>query len=459
MKEYINKKVHGEFYIGDDRYQGELHFNGLETKLELWSDSFITVPDDDVAFSIKGLSYGEMKVITLIDIIMTNKGECNLRKGDGYISRYFITFHPRIVVIGTDEYTNHHSIKRFNISTYNLGRVFEDHKIVNYINRPKAKNINTLIADDNKRAEEMFGFISSGENEYDEERNPSIYIYNGNKEIFSTETEIGLLSAYNFNSKSSFGSKGFNINISTQFEYHLTNEIDLSEVISESWKLLDFIKIISGKNDYISELNFSTGDGENDYYEVYISTDYSNINHNENNNFGCLIDAKMDAKYLSKIINTWLVSYQDWKYCRKQIAKSYSCDLYDIDRIIRSANIFDLIPCKSSKIELNSELKEAKAKAKEIFKMLPHSNEKLSMLGHIGRIGTKTLKHKISDRINIIEENSNINIDILKFVSGHSVDCRNFFVHGGTKKFDYYEHDHLVHFFTDTLEFIFVVSD
>ncbi|PSV25670.1 HEPN domain-containing protein [Photobacterium kishitanii] len=461
MKEYVNKKVHGEFYIGDDRYQGELHFNGLQTKLELWSDSFITEPTEDVDFIIKGITYGEMKVVTLIDTIMINKGSCNLRKSDESISRYFIIFHPRIVVIGTDEYTIEHRIKRFNISTYNLGEVFKDHKMVNYINTPKAKSINKLIADDNKRAKDMFGFTFSDNNNYDELRNPSVYIYNGNKEILSTETDIGHLSVYNFNSKSSFGSKGFYIDISTQFEFNLTNNLSINEVVSESWKLLDFIKIISGKDDYISEFDFYTGDGENDYYEVYVSTEYNNIN-NDHKNFDSLINSRMDTKYLSEILKTWLISSHEWKYARSQMAKSYSCDFYDIDRLIRSANIFDLIPCKNksdSKIKLNSELNKAKEDAKAIFKSLPNSIERESMLNAIGRIGTKTLKHKINDRIDIIEKNSNININNIRFVSGHSVDCRNYFVHGSLKRFDYYEHDHLVRFFTDTLEFIFVVSD
>ena len=40
------------------------------------------------------------------------------------------------------------------------------------------------------------------------------------------------------------------------------------------------------------------------------------------------------------------------------------------------------------------------------------------------------------------------------------MNCRNFFVHGGQSRFDYRKHNaYLITFFTDTLEFVFAVSD
>lgn len=45
------------------------------------------------------------------------------------------------------------------------------------------------------------------------------------------------------------------------------------------------------------------------------------------------------------------------------------------------------------------------------------------------------------------------------FVIDQSVDCRNFFVHGSNKKFDYLKEFNELRFFIDTLIFIYGVSE
>ncbi|WP_219595689.1 HEPN domain-containing protein, partial [Vibrio parahaemolyticus] len=66
---------------------------------------------------------------------------------------------------------------------------------------------------------------------------------------------------------------------------------------------------------------------------------------------------------------------------------------------------------------------------------------------------------KINNRIDIILSSCDFDFVELKFIAHQAVDCRNYFVHGGNKKFDYDLHFDMVNFFIDTLEFIFVVSD
>lgn len=166
----------------------------------------------------------------------------------------------------------------------------------------------------------------------------------------------------------------------------------------------------------------------------------------------------MGKDYLSKIFQAWFDRDEEWKDSRNQLCLTYSSNKYNIDRVVRCANVFDLIPDKS-KVDLPEDINEAKAQARKIFRALPDSLEKQSILQALGRLGTKTLKYKIDDRIDIIYSNSDFAFDDLRFVAHQAVDCRNYFVHGGNKKFDYELHFDMVNFFIDTLEFIFVVSD
>jgi len=77
---------------------------------------------------------------------------------------------------------------------------------------------------------------------------------------------------------------------------------------------------------------------------------------------------------------------------------------YDIDRLIRSANMFDILPDSAVPPEtlLSKEIISAKDNCRRMFKALPESPERDSVLSVLGRIGKSSLKNKIRYRGNIL---------------------------------------------------------
>ena len=98
--------------------------------------------------------------------------------------------------------------------------------------------------------------------------------------------------------------------------------------------------------------------------------------------------------------------------------------------------------------------------AQQIFKALPRSIERDSVLNALGRLGTATLKHKARHRAQILLAEAGERFPDLMLVLEQAVDCRNHYVHGSLAKIDYRNHFfETVPFFTDSLEFVFAASD
>ncbi|MGB3789544.1 MAG: HEPN domain-containing protein [Phormidesmis sp.] len=123
--------------------------------------------------------------------------------------------------------------------------------------------------------------------------------------------------------------------------------------------------------------------------------------------------------------------------------------------------MFDILPASvyQERVTLPPDILEAKEKARKLFKELPLSPERDSVLNALGRVGRPTLKHKVRHRARLITDVVGDRFPDLNLVIDQAIDCRNHFVHGSKAKIDYSTHSSQAIFFTDTLEFIFAASD
>ena len=134
---------------------------------------------------------------------------------------------------------------------------------------------------------------------------------------------------------------------------------------------------------------------------------------------------------------------------------------YPIDRLVGAANLFDLLPDDTftGSETVSSELLDARNRARELFRNLPDSADRNSVLGALGRVGKLSLKKKVRSRSQVIVRLVGELFPDIDFVTDHAIECRNFYIHGTKPKLDYGSGIRPISFFTDTLEFVFVVSD
>ena len=174
-----------------------------------------------------------------------------------------------------------------------------------------------------------------------------------------------------------------------------------------------------------------------------------------------LLDPVMQGAEFKTVLSGWLNSAPHVGDARSRLANSLYSGLYDIDRIVGSANMFDLLPSTHvpSKVEVDKATREAVEESRKLFQMVPDIFASHSVLSALGRVGIASLRDKICHRANIITKVNPERFADLHLPCSQAVVCRNHFVHGSAGTFDYREEVKAFAFLTDTLEFVFAVSD
>jgi HEPN superfamily Apea-like protein len=163
------------------------------------------------------------------------------------------------------------------------------------------------------------------------------------------------------------------------------------------------------------------------------------------------------------VLEGWLAVDHERRDARVQFSDGFSNgNQYDVGRLVSSANMFDILPANAVPlhVDLPEDLRTARSETRQIFKTLPKSFERDSVLSALGRLGTATLKHKARHRGQIVLAEAGERFPDLLLVLEEAVNCRNHYVHGSPARIDYRNHFfETVSFFTETLEFVFAASD
>jgi len=173
-----------------------------------------------------------------------------------------------------------------------------------------------------------------------------------------------------------------------------------------------------------------------------------------------LLDPERRLKEFQEVVSGWINSDEEMKDSRGRFSAKFGGS-YGINRLVGAANMYDILPESQAprKQEASAEILEAVQKCRSIFKVLPDSFARQAVLGALGRVGNASLRDKILHRVKILQDSapqSFVDID-LPCIQG--VLCRNYYVHGGKRAFDYQEEFNAFAFITETLEFVFAISD
>ncbi|MFZ0660092.1 MAG: HEPN domain-containing protein [Candidatus Binataceae bacterium] len=298
---------------------------------------------------------------------------------------------------------------------------------------------------------------------------PAILYFTGKTEIFAVDTLFGGLSAYH-NPRQSFGGPD---------GVYLKNNIYVKLAFKEPWAFEDavdqilvvlrYLEMLVGRPQNLLELRLRIESDEETpvMLEVYWSTPPKRDQVHEERKphpADVLLNGGMQPELFSRVTRSWLDRQQTWQDARLRFSNSFAKqNFYDIDRLVGSANMFDILPQSAvpAMAQLSKEIEDAKETCQKIFGQLPSSTERDSVLSSLGRVGKSNLKQKIRHRAQIITDlvGDRPWFPELTFVTDEAVNCRNHYVHGSEPRFNYSENFEAVVFFTNTLEFVFAASD
>ena len=450
----INKlkdsKHAGTFTLSSDRdIYGELTLAGPNTSL------YIQDKEDFDANSIldqcvKGVLHDLTKV-TLIQCITTS--------GTGVISRknernYNANIFPHFVVYGN----NHIIPTEKNITEVHF--VVDDANILFYDFDAFGSLINARpFIEEIAHANRLKRTIITGEN-------PEIVYFTGKNEIFTANTILGEVSA-SHNPRCNMDSpNGVFIENTISVAITFKETVNFYNVISDISTLLAYLEILVGRPQNLLSMDLLIEHGEEPpiSFQVYWSmAPKRNPSHESQRPHpsDILLNAVQQPDTFSLVLTNWLDRHQTWRDARLRFSNSFANQqYYTVDRLIGSANMFDILPSSSAPptVQLSEELEHATKKCREIFKNLPQTPERNSILNALGRIGKSTLKNKIRYRSQFILNHLGDQFPELFKVIDAAVDCRNHYVHGSNLNIDYNRND-MIPFLTETLEFIFAASD
>jgi hypothetical protein len=300
---------------------------------------------------------------------------------------------------------------------------------------------------------------------------PIIAYFVGRTHLFSARAPFGQVSARHMASRPLIGGgpRGVSINNAVMTDLAFDPPATFDEVIINYRAVLRFLEVISGRRQNLMHVEIELDlpkECPRSILKVYSSSPPNRPIVEDQGHLqpmDLLLNGGIAPVQFAAVLERWLAADADRADARVQFSDSFSNgNEYDVQRLVSSANMFDILPVGAvpKKVELSEELHKAKTEARRIFRALSQSDERNSVLGELGRLGEAKLRHKVRHRGHIVLREAGDFFPNLSLVLDEAVKCRNHYVHGTQSKIDYRNNFfETVSFFTDTLEFVFAASD
>ncbi len=296
---------------------------------------------------------------------------------------------------------------------------------------------------------------------------PEILYFTGKRQIFSVNTAFGKISALHRPTHNLGGPGGVFLKNTISLEIAFEERVQFEEVISRIVILTSYCGFLVGRPQNVRHVFLRLGEATDPpvILRVYWSMPPKRepvTGTRKPHPADVLLNGGMQPEQFSNVLQSWLYRHETWHDARGRFFTSFfEGRSYSIDRLIGAANMFDILPASAvpRDTDLTNDLKDAQSQAVKLFRPLPPSPERDSVLGALGRMGKRNLKQKIRYRAQNISELVGNRFPDLELVVDEAVNCRNHYVHGGDARIDYSTHAGAVWFFVDTLEFVFGASD
>ncbi|EJU7769564.1 hypothetical protein KAB52_000412 [Salmonella enterica subsp. salamae serovar 4,12:e,n,x:1,6] len=426
-----------------ERIFGKITIAGKNTKLQVYNEDDLTP-----IINIKNImgKLTSLEKITCIDCITSSINKKNTSEESYSNANIF----PHFIALGDCFLdTDNDKISSISFTTQDIKTLFYDQKSFGHAEIPSSE-IKTKYTD------EAIEFTEHG----------SLFYFSGTFDILKAHTNLGDLSINNTPTFTGSGRNGNFLDNEVRITIDFKDHINFKESISRALSFQRFLSVLAGREQILANIKITKTDkktNELSSLKLYWSNtpeEISNIDYSPDI-FDIPINALNNPDEFKKIIFNWIERESEWKLARiRNHACANKLNNYNIDRLVSAANMYDILPSDvtPNKIELSPEISEAKKKCREIFKSLPSSPERDSILGALGRLGKPTLTAKILNRTAIIDKELGEYLPELELIVKIAVKTRNYFVHG-SDTFDYKSIDSSIPFMTDTLEFIFSASD
>lgn len=296
---------------------------------------------------------------------------------------------------------------------------------------------------------------------------PKIVYFAGKREIFSVHTRLGHVRVEHNPSWCLPDPRGVRIDNFISISIGMPDAVGFDEAITRTLRLLRFLELIIGRPQNLQTMFVQIEDNDAERLKVHWShrparKEEPGEGRSSPQPADMLLMPIEYPEEFCRVLSFWLENDDERQDARDRFQSSFAMQRrYTVDRLVASANMFDILPNPAvpRDVELTADLLRAKTESRKIFEALPNSYERDSVLNALGRVGKATLKHRTRHRGEIVINAFGGRPSELLLVLDEAVNCRNHYVHGTPSRIDYSNNPDLRIFLTDTLEFVFGASE
>ena len=430
---------------------GELRLQGRNTLLRLRHEGFVSPLEG------QQLIHGQLHDLSKVSCLQCVGGDWGntWRKDEG--EYYHADVFPHFVTVGSEHLQPEQpSIKAVHFAVDDLTSIFYDFDAFGHV--IDSKPLIEAVVRANKRDRP----IPVGEM-------PQIAYFTGKREVIAVETVIGRVSVNHCPSYSMGGPKGVFIKNRMMVTIAPPTPITFDGCIERTMTLVRFLTLLAGRKQGIKSifLDIATESGQ-PRAPLHLSWSFAPRGQKRKDDSShrpepgdVPLDAVRRPDEFTTVLKNWVARDAAWRPARVRYDGCLrNGNSYSVDRLIASANMFDILPTEAVPLapEMPAELVAAQSECRAIFKHL-RGIERDSVVMALSRMGAPSLPKKVLHRVSIVERALGHRFPELALVAQTAVKCRNYFVHGGSHNFNYPAFEPLMSFFTDALEFIFAASD
>ena len=295
---------------------------------------------------------------------------------------------------------------------------------------------------------------------------PMVAYFSGRHRVFAGDTLIGEVSAHHAPSGGLGSAEGIAFNNTIWTRIAPECAITLDEAIRRLLILVRLLEVIAGRGQTVLRVELEVEDPPSEPLVLYWPFRPEREEQESDRSLHrreLPIDAVRDPVTFCRVMAQWLARDEARIAARAQFSDGlHEEHRFSSVRLIGAANMFDLLPGDAvpPATRLPEDLESARSQARALFKALPESPERSTVLGALGRIGKPVLKRKIRHRAAIVTAALSHSFPHLERVIDLAVEARNHFVHGSPIDLDLVgEFGASVPFLTLLLEFIYLASE
>ncbi len=436
-------------------HAGALKLDGSNTTLDIFSDDFLHLKDEEMA-CVRGVSKEGVSISAIYCVGLVLSGSASYHDKH----KNFMTLRPNYVVLGPrylDPEEN--AIRSLSFTFSEANQLFYDWGTFGHIIWKHRLSFGQL--------REILQGVRRRPRHRRRGGNLDLYYRWDRGPIVEAACEIGKITIWNATTERSPSPDGLDIRNRVRVTCAFATPVNLETALKAQHQLMSLFELAAQGRQNVEDIRLEHKDaaegsqltlhmvhGERAKVEDLMPTD-------------ALLNGGLHEEEFATVLMRWMDTGPERRAARQRFMEGFRRGFsYRTDRLVGAANAFDLLPSAdftkqdALPAEVETSLAALEGQVKAAAKSSPVINKhKGQLLDPLGRVRALNLRSKVLQRWAAVPSCIASRLPAMPEAIIQSVHARNFFVHGSEVKMSAQAIYDLAPFFTDTLEFVFGTSE